>query len=494
MSTIFDTNTYKGIWMIILLTLLCLFITIILGLSIYDTVQFGNDTSKTVEPIDSVLFFFKTFFVDYILFSITGPFIFIKNMLVSLISNFFTNMTTNIEYRTCFLKYGLFYGFICILFAVLYIGARDPAFFSSKVYVYLFFIVTSLIALIYFVIPFAKNSNNGLLSIISVGSIITFIACVIYYYTSLNSPTAIFISYIINTIIALGIIAALAIFFYLFSNYLKSSTGLLGFLIYFIFYIPCLLIDFTKYIINEFRMTTNVVYVLFILEIILVLLYIYVPQLISYIVKSDGTVLLSESKFLNKETILSNSDPFKMTDLEKEKIGMRSEFISNTIFRREYSISMWVYINTQLNNTKSYAKEVPIFCYGSDNINTGKPKITYIYNNSDGNTDKLIIYFTDSTASDATYEYTIQKQKWINIVLNYISNRADLFINGNLVKSFPFDINEPDYENIDKIFIGSKNGVDGAICNVQYLNKPQTKQQIVNKYNLLMNRNPPTEI
>jgi hypothetical protein len=73
-------------------------------------------------------------------------------------------------------------------------------------------------------------------------------------------------------------------------------------------------------------------------------------------------------------------------------------------------------------------------------------------------------------------------------------NRADLFINGTLVKSFAFETNVPEYDNNDKVFIGSNNGIDGAICNVRYVNKAQTKIQIVNQYNLLMKKNPPTQL
>jgi hypothetical protein len=239
-------------------------------------------------------------------------------------------------------------------------------------------------------------------------------------------------------------------------------------------------------------MTTNVVYVLFIIEVVLVLLYIYLPRLVSYLVKVDGTILLPGSKFLDREYIISNSEPFAMTDVEKKRVGIDPIGNSTVMYRREYSISMWVYLNAQPANYASYAKEVPVFCYGSSNNSTngtGKPKITYFNNNSDP--DKLIIYFTESTSRPSTYEHVIEKQKWTNIVFNYGSSNADLFINGSLVKSFSFYSNEPEYNANDKVFVGSTNGLDGAICNIKYTNMQQTKVQIVNNYNLLMSSNPP---
>jgi hypothetical protein len=187
-----------------------------------------------------------------------------------------------------------------------------------------------------------------------------------------------------------------------------------------------------------------------------------------------------------------------MTEVEIKKSGITPNFFSSDVsrYRKEYSVSMWIYINAQLNNTQSYGKEVPIFCYGSNNADAGKPRITYTYNTPlEKNTDIIKVYFTDSTTELASsYEYVIQQQKWTNVVVNYIMNRADLFINGTLVKSFAFETNVPEYDNNDKVFIGSNNGIDGAICNVRYVNKAQTKIQIVNQYNLLMKKNPPTQL
>ena len=519
MVNAFDMNNKRDetvtFTLILKLSVFCLLIVIAIVLAIRDTIKESAKTpgipgipmSQSIWK--SIGFFFKTFLFDYLLLSIVGLLYFIKNIIIgSLVllrdvvvgstTDFFTNMINNAEYRGCAYKYGLLYGFIFALFIGIIFTAKDPSFLTSKNYLYSSLIMLSLIAIIYYVIPFSTSGSSKLMSIISIGSIIAFIGCLLYFYTTSNSPTVVFTSYLLNTIIFLSIISALAIFFYLFSNYLKSSTGLIGFLIYFIFYIPCLLIDLTKFIINEFRMTTNVVYILFILEIVLILLYIYVPKIIDYIITPEGTVLLPGSRFLDKEIVLSDSKPFRMTEVEIRRNGIVPNTFMSDIsrYRNEYCVSMWIYINAQLNNTQSYGKEVPIFCYGSNNKDAGKPRITYTYNSPlEKNTDIIKIYFTDSTTElSSSYEYAIQQQKWTNVVINYIMNRADLFINGTLVKSFAFETNTPEYDNNDKVFVGSNNGIDGAICNVRYINKAQPKIQIVNQYNLLMKKNPPTQL
>ena len=70
---------------------------------------------------------------------------------------------------------------------------------------------------------------------------------------------------------------------------------------------------------------------------------------------------------------------------------------------------------------------------------------------------------------------------------------VDLFVNGNLEKTFKFDHdNRPIYSPDDIIIIGSNDGLDGAISNIQYFTTNQTRSQIANSYNLLVKKNPPT--
>jgi hypothetical protein len=70
---------------------------------------------------------------------------------------------------------------------------------------------------------------------------------------------------------------------------------------------------------------------------------------------------------------------------------------------------------------------------------------------------------------------------------------VDLFVNGKLEKTLEFSNNLPIYSSSDEIIVGNENGLDGAICNVQYFNVPLTNTDIANLYNLNMLKNPPVE-
>jgi hypothetical protein len=90
------------------------------------------------------------------------------------------------------------------------------------------------------------------------------------------------------------------------------------------------------------------------------------------------------------------------------------------------------------------------------------------------------------------YEFSMPAQKWNNLVMNFTSTQADLFVNGQLENTYLFEGNPPNYLPTDYVTIGQDKGLDGAICNVVYYPKNISLIEIANNYNLLAMRNPPT--
>lgn len=283
------------------------------------------------------------------------------------------------------------------------------------------------------------------------------------------------------------ILVGFAILFNAFSNYLKSIKGANGFLIYLIFYIPCLISDFAEYIIKEFRLTTNAVFILFILELILLLLYFYLPTLINQISITGGEPILENYVYLSSENIIPVQDivTFENTQTNVADFGEKS-------ISTNYALSMWVYLNNYSTSMAAYNKETLVFDYGN-----GKPKITY-YNNEDDITkmDTYRIYFSNRLNTDNNnsnfYEIQIPNQKWNNFVFNYSSKYVDLFINGKLTRTFYFKENIPHYHIGDVVTTGSENGLSGAIANIRYYQKKLTSREITAFYNILKKKNPPT--
>jgi len=288
------------------------------------------------------------------------------------------------------------------------------------------------------------------------------------------------------------VVIALAIIFQIFSNYLKSLSGWSGFIVELIFYIPCLLVQFVNYILDELKITSNSVLILFIIEIILLLVYIYLPKLLNHISEKEGVPILEGSEFLNKENI------YAVDATMPDKLDIQLAGNVNKTQYKNYSISFWTYLNTHSKSKLSYNTETTIFNYGG-----GNPKVTY-FNSEDENKSKDVyrIYFTNNTDLNTNanpdddfkpyYEIKLPSQRWNNLVFNYSSTHADLFINGYLERTFKFVGNIPKYSAGDVIKTGSNNGIHGAISNIRYYPKTLSKHRISSMYNVFMNKKPPT--
>ena len=334
--------------------------------------------------------------------------------------------------------------------------------------------------------------QNQLSYLVPVFSIIASISIIIYILITITSRTATIVYYIFGIVAFLAIICGLALFFYIFSNYLKSQTGWIGFIIYFLFYIPCLALAFVKYIINEFKITSNPALILFFIELVLLLTYIVLPKIIMHISNKEGVPILEGSLFLNKE------NTFAIDTTMPDQYDLQIAGNVNNTQIRNYSLSMWTYLNAHSKNKMPYNTETGIFDYGDR-----KPKITY-YNSDDQSEQRDIyrIYFTNNTAlnedNDDTnnfkpyYELKLPTQRWNNLVFNYSSTHADLFVNGNLEKTFKFNKKLPEYSSSDVFKTGSNNGLDGAISNIRYYPKTISKHRITSMYNIFMKKTPPT--
>lgn len=456
---------------------------IYMNLIITNVVNYDEIKSNKLLVIIPSLFVFFLLFIN-------------NTQSISGVSDIFIKTIT--ESQPQLIKYGILYLFIVFVGVILYFSASDNTALSERSYIYSLTAIIPLIILFSFIIPIGSQ-NSQLYKMFFLAIVGILFTAIIYSYSSLNKQTFNFVSYVMNFLLFLIILFGLAIFFYIFGNYFKSLNNFSGFIVYFIFYIPCLIIDFFKYMLKEFRMTSSSIYVLFIIEALLILTYLYSKNIINYFITktTKNMVLLEKTEFLDMKTTISSNYDLRIkhpivsnTSGSFKKVDQTQSLdsIETYSYRKRYALSMWVYLNNQPPNNMSYSKETEIFNYGD-----GKPRITY-YNDitTDSNKDKYIFYFTNSTDKISSVKMTLPGQKWNYIVFNYYSDRVDLFINGNLEKSYVFDNNMPTYLATDNITVGTKDGLDGAICNVNYFIEPLTKSQITNAYNLLMMRNPPT--
>ena len=373
--------------------------------------------------------------------------------------------------------------FVVLISVVIYYANTDASALTKGAYKY------ALVIFIPFLLLMAYNLSTKSPEYAFIGlfalCIITLIG--IYLWMSMNKAYLNIISFFSKyLLIPFIVLIGFAIFYKIIMQYINNLSGINGFIAELIFFIPCLLIELLEYIKYQFNITPNTVYILFILEILLILLYILLPKIVSTAIKTKSTVLLQNPTFLSKEKLIATS-----------KIGLIEnknalDQITNTMnYRTNYSISFWTIINTHSNANIAYVNKNNIFKYGhidSNNNRNYKPYVSYVI---DKTGDNYIFQFSDT--ADSIYKISLPTQKWHNFVFNYNNSRVDLFVNGKLEKTLEFSNNLPIYSSADEIIVGNENGLDGAICNIQYFNVPLTNTDIANLYNLNMLKNPPVE-
>lgn len=510
-----------------------LFIVLIIFNVIHTTYMhlFNKELKGLFGTIYNIPLYIIVFFSSLILYILINSLRWIQE-LIDLIINFVVYLFDQIKEilndkvrAITFIKYLLLYVVIISIIILLFSAKNDSGALNNHTFIYAIFIIIPLIVVLYYSTPISTGQSSSVNFLVSL-MIGIFFSIIIYYYLKLNSSTSLAVNYVTSIIIIIIVILGLTNIFYILGNYFRSFTGWTGFFINFIFYIPCLLIEFIKYVMNEFKLTANPIYVILFLEFIAILIYIYLPQLLKKVYISDGVVLLPESSFLNIKEVISNNNMHrhvmpktKDPNLTFTSVLNKSNTFSNWIttniksifnnskynvdynnFNQVYSFSMWIYINQQTLNTNS---EIEIFNFGKNNNSDpnsreGKPRITY-YNNTSFNENKngknskdlLRVYFTNQTNPKGYYDFKIVKQKWNNIVLNISLDKADIFLNGKIEYTYYYNNNPPLNDVLDFITIGKDDGLNGAICNIVYYPRNLSVVEITNNYNILMLKNPP---
>ena len=104
--------------------------------------------------------------------------------------------------------------------------------------------------------------------------------------------------------------------------------------------------------------------------------------------------------------------------------------------------------------------------------------------------DNYLIYVSNKGKQEPI-TVSVPTQKWNYFAFNFTNSKVDIYINGALERSVDYDKNVPSYTSSDMVSVGSENGLEGAICNINYYTVPLTSLQIATKYNVYSLKNPP---
>jgi hypothetical protein len=307
----------------------------------------------------------------------------------------------------------------------------------------------------------------------------------------------------INIIIII-VFAAIVFKALTYTNFYQNSP-LTQLIINSIFYIPCILValldNFVKLTGLDTKPTgkdsglfkpTTTDYILLVLAILLNVAYFTYPYAAVKFSKQGGTMLIDNPIYINSEHILASYQNLN----NGSNYDLNYDSTKNEDFNYTYAISFWVYIDAVSPSMSSaYNKYTSLLNYG------GKPNVLY-----KGSDNTLMITMDNTSAPNKNYKPTVPfdtdengnriiyvkkdllLQKWNNIIINYNGGTLDVFLNGELVKS---SIEVVPYMKYDTLTVGSKNGIRGGICSVDYFNKSLNIQQIYYLYNFVKDNTPP---
>lgn len=252
----------------------------------------------------------------------------------------------------------------------------------------------------------------------------------------------------------------LSIMYKINQSYIYNMPGISGFIINFILFIPCLISDFVEYLYGEFATTPKIVYILFVIELILILLYLYLPRILKSMEKDNGKVIVDKPIRINMKKDVSN-----YMDMQKTEPPENLPLTETIHIRKKYALSMWVYVVPMPSNHIPYNGEATILSFASH------PKITY-----DGLKKKFVIYYNETDKD----EFDAPLEKWNHILVNYDKNSADMFLNGDL-KTTIMRKNES-FSMGDMLTIGQESGLQGGIAKVVYYDAPLLSYEISSIY------------
>jgi hypothetical protein len=303
-------------------------------------------------------------------------------------------------------------------------------------------------------------------------------------YPGFSKEVSFLIAYSLKMLVVCAVIIGASIFYRIFLNNSYKQKGYIGFIIQFLFYIPCLVSDYFAYLLKELQMTPFVVYYLLGIEVVLIGLYFLIPYLFRKMSTANSYQVLKSPLFLNHRKPLDGCKYIMkhfVHNSNKTLIGKTEIPTKN----RQTAFSMWISVNatTQLLENEKHT----IFQYSSEeNTQTGKPGVYYTSNN------EYLFVFSDASGA-TSFTTAMPVQKWNHVVFNYFSNRCDLFLNGKLATSVTLDaLSAPTFHDADSMIVGEdKDSIVGAICNINAYRLPMTPEQIAFAYNMYHLRNPP---
>jgi hypothetical protein len=345
-------------------------------------------------------------------------------------------------------------GLLYFIYRSVHLASEDPLAFTKHLTLNIYIIVLPVVIVFMLVSLLAFDGNFS--TVLIGGSIAA--AMLIgsgVYFLNTQLSQYIFNQYLLYIVIAILILVGLSILATLFSGTLRRLNGWVGFAANLLFYIPCMIRDLIHGTIQEYQTFSSTLIILFVIELLLLMTYFFLIPFVNTRIFPTSTVLIEDPIMLNMP----------------QPIDLPSDLSNN------FAISMWVYINPGSPNKPGYAVESPIYSFMTTE---GKPHLRLSYANLDNGNNDFNMYI-----GEQMYKISLPLQKWNHFVFNYatyplvppvstttpplvtstgptssppppiLNTTVDVFVNGNLERSFTYPSEIPVFSVYDQMYIGS---------------------------------------
>jgi hypothetical protein len=391
------------------------------------------------------------------------------------------------------------YGMIGLVFGIVALGfyyvIRAPGFLQHNLEKYFFLLCLPLLLIFFMILRIEYDEALGPV-VVKIAGILLLSGVVAWLYTQSNMSFMFSVIMSWTVIVFIALVALAFLYGYMVGE-MRRWKGWLGFAAQLLFYLPCLLRDGWQAVMMELRLTQVSIYLAVLIEVLLIVLYAYLPRITQSVMGTD-----------QGQAIVLQNNPVRLSRWQ-ELTGSAALFDpNNATFRKNYALSMWINLTPFTHQVAGYQTETQVFSYGYesqlDGIHYVKPMIRYygggVSTESTEDRDKFVVYasrFPPKNKEEKralSYDLDMPAQRWNYVVMNYSHNEMTLFVNGELKHTFFLQDAMPQYNELDTITVGDpaqKTGIQGGICNVTYYKHTLTPEQIAFSYNLMKDKDPP---
>lgn len=420
----------------------------------------GDDLPKGIGIVIGIVI--GIIIIGIIIINLGGPNFF--EVIVNIIKFIYSTVGSNL------ILFGIFIYLITISFFL-----KSKPSVDSQLFYVLLLIVPFLVSIFYLfggkiiqsftsILGDLKNiasSKTALLALLGIG--------VMYGLFQLSSTNIGFqtLQYASIIVTILIVFVALSMFYKINQTAIYNMTGIQGFIVNFILFIPCLISDFIEYLYGEFATTPKIVYILFVIELILILLYLYLPKIMKQMNERFGKVIVDKPERINLRKDATNYIDMQSAEIPTDSQPLTGSKLTVNV-RKKFAMSLWVYIVPMPTNHIPYNKEATILDFAKH------PRIVY-----DGSQRNFRIYYS----ADKSDQFDAPHEKWNHIFVNYDKNTVDMYLNGELKTTIPREYKTGEFLVGDILTIGEDNGLQGGIAKVVYYERPLLIHEIRNIYN-----------